>query len=650
MKFVLHRPRAIAASFAALLLMTVALAVGQPAAGTAQRPGGLPPELQYLKEVNSWGPPADPQLLFLLMAQYGNAGRAAEGASYLDELRRRFDPQLTDIQRALYLTAIASLRGQAAGKVFLLRRIGWVRDTLSLLDEADRLSRGQIFITHWTSGLVRAQLPSFFGQRDQAISDLQWCLQHADKAPHPGWLREVYFQLAGVHRARGDAVLAERYQSLSGYTALTKPAVFTTPYTEDPATGHSFAPRRVREIVAGSVYLVSGYEFTEYYFIVSADRHELIAVDAGSRADAAHEAMDALRATVPGLPPLTTVLITHAHWDHVGGQRYFRSLQPAPRFIGRGNYAQELAKGAGRDTATFERFFGKSFRIDDVLAYKPDVAVDRTIEVAVGGTRLRLIPAASGETDDAMFIHLPEHGVLFVGDAFMPYLGAPFLEEGGPEGLLAAIDQVSALKPRVLLHGHEPLTRTFDSAQVLDGLRPQLAWLHGAVLHEMSLGHERAAVQQANLMPPELSRSSPRVHLAYLLLRENAINRIFDQHSGYWQNGLKGLDALTDADHGSALVDYLGVSETQLGEAVRRMVADGHHELAAQTLRWARARLPRTEHMDELQRLVHLKLMEKYQEFSPFKFILYAAQIDQGLPAISAPAAAGRPVDNAAPK
>jgi hypothetical protein len=54
--------------------------------------------------------------------------------------------------------------------------------------------------------------------------------------------------------------------------------------------------------------------------------------------------------------------------------------------------------------------------------------------------------------------------------------------------------------------------------------------------------------------------------------------------------------------------------------------------------------------MDELQRLVHLKLMEKYQEFSPFKFILYAAQIDQGLPAISAPAAAGRPVDNAAPK
>jgi hypothetical protein len=33
------------------------------------------PELEYLKAVNSVAPPRDPQLLFLLMAEYSNANR-----------------------------------------------------------------------------------------------------------------------------------------------------------------------------------------------------------------------------------------------------------------------------------------------------------------------------------------------------------------------------------------------------------------------------------------------------------------------------------------------------------------------------------------------------------------------------------------------
>lgn len=631
-------PRALAIGVAILLLAaTVALAVGRTPVGSSDAAAPVPPELEYLKQVNGWKPPSEPQMLFLLMAQYANAGRAAEGAAFIDGLRSRFDAQLSDPQRALYMTATASLRAQAAADVPLLRRIGWVRETLDMLDEADRLSHGKIFITHWTSGVVRAQMPSFLGQRDKALAELEWCLQHADQALHPGWLREVYFQLAVLHRARDNTAEAAKYQSLSGYPDSSKHAVFTTPYAEDPVAGHSFAARRIQEIVPRTVYLVSGFEFTEYYFIVSADRRELIAIDAGSRADAAQEVLQALRARVPDLPPLTTVLITHAHWDHVGGHRHFRSLQPTPRFLGRGNFAPELDKGAIREGRTFERFFGRRFQLDDVLAYKPDVAIDRATDMVVGGTRLQLIPAASGETDDALFVFLPQHGVLFVGDAFMPYVGAPFLEEGSVEGMLAAIDQVAALGPRMLLHGHEPLTRTFDSVQVLAQLRPHLAWLREAVVREMSIGRTRAGIQQANLIPPELSHGSSRVHLAYLLLRENAINRLFDQHSGYWQNGLKGLDALTDADQGAALVDYLGVGEQQVADAVQRMVREGRHELAANTLRAARTRLAPSERLDGLHRLVHQKLMEKYQEFSPFKFILYSAEIDQAVPAMALP-------------
>jgi glyoxylase-like metal-dependent hydrolase (beta-lactamase superfamily II) len=608
-----------------------------PVAQAAPSTDAQRPELAYLKQVNQWRPPSDPQLIFLLMAQFANAGRHAEGIDYFNGMLKRFEAELGDTQRALYLTAVASLRAGHANDIFLLSRIGWMRDTVKLLDEAKRLTRGEVFVTRWMSGVVRAQLPGFFGERNVGMEDLAWCLAHADNAPHSGWLREVYFHLAALHRQRGEDVAARRYQALSGFAPETKPATFTTPFSEDAAAGHSFSPRSIREVVPDTVYVLSGFEFTEYYFVVSADRRELIAIDAGTRADTARAAHEALRARVPSLPPLTTVLVTHAHWDHVGGQRYFRSLNPSPRFIGNSNYKDELAHDAMANPAILQRFFGKEFQLPDVLNYRPDVAIDRPTELIVGGTRFELLPTRGGETDDALLIHMPEQGVLFVGDILMPYLGAPFVEEGSVDGLLAAIDQVHALKPRHLLHGHEPLTRIFMSTAMLDDLRVQLVWLRDEVLRALQDGTDRGDIHTANLMPPTLERSDSNVHLAYLVLRENMINRLFDQNSGYWQNGLHGLDALTDTDRGEVLVDYLGVSEAQLASAAERMVADGKHELAAAVLRWAQPRFANSARLDLMRKVTYLKLMEKYQEFNPFKFILYAGQIDQSIAQIDAP-------------
>src|SRR5215813_4854829 len=590
------------------------------------------PELEYLKAVNRAGPPRDPQLLFLLMGQYANANLHGEGVEFLSARLKEFESQLSNIQKSLYLTAIGLLRAGHANDVPLLKRIGWVNETIATLEEAKRLSGGQTFVVRWISGVVYAQLPGIFNQKNAALADLTWCVENADKAPHVGWLREVYYQLATLYQSDGRTVKAQEYLQLSGYADFGKPVTLTTPFAEELATGHTFSPKRIAEIVSGKVYALSGYEFTEYYFVVSDDERELIGIDAGTRPDSAQAAYEALRAYAPGLPELTTVLITHAHWDHIGGHKYFRSLNPRLKFYARENYQKELSIVLNAPGVFGPRFFGSRFSLEDVQSFKPDITIDRHTEMKIGGTRIEFIPVQGGETRDALLIHLPDHGVMFVGDFIMPYLGAPFVEEGSLDGLLDAIDIVVQKSPRYLLHGHEPLTRLFASPVMLANLKSHLAWLGEQVLAAIRRGDERASIQQANLIPPGLLTGDPEVQQPYIVMRENVINRIYDQNVGYWQPDLQGVDYISRADRGSMLIDYLGVSERQLVKAIEHMIADGKYELAATTLEWTKDRFAGSKSVDDVTRLTYLKLMEKYQEFNPFKFIIYSGKIGAQVP------------------
>ena len=485
---------------------------------------------------------------------------------------------------------------------------------------------------NWISGIVRTELPGFFHQRVAAKNELAWCVENADKAPHAGWLREVYSHLGKLALADGEQAKAQDYLRRSGYKSFDRPITLITPFSEDVASGHTFAPRRIAEIVPGRVYALSGFEFTEYYFVVSDDGRQLIGIDAGTRADSAKVAYEALRAYAPGLPELTTIFITHSHWDHVGGHKYFRALNPRLRFYARSNYQEEIARDFDSPGNFGEQFFGERFSLDDVRSFKPDVMIDGRTNLKIGGTRNELIPVHGGETHDAMFIYLPDQSVMFVGDFIMPYLGAPFAEEGDFQGLVDAIDVVVEKHPQHLLHGHEPLTSNFASATMLAQLKTDLVWLHEQVLTAVRRGDERAAIHQANLIPPGLLGGQPDVYQPYLILREHVIDRLYDQNVGYWQPDLQGLDHLGRADRAELLVDYLGISEKQLVKTVERLAADGKYELAASLLESSGSRFEHSTSVANAKRLVYLKLMEENQNTDPFKFIIYSGKIGEQTP------------------
>src|SRR5215475_11798100 len=352
-----------------------------------------------------------------------------------------------------------------------------------------------------------------------------------------------------------------------------------------------------------------GSSSSEYYFVVSDDRQELIGIDAG----------------------------THSDWDHVGGHKYFRALNPRLHFYARDNYGEEIARGAAAPGVFNKSFFGERFSIDDVLSFKPDFTIDRRTELKIGGTRIELIPVQGGETHDAMLIHLPDQNVMFVGDFIMPYLGAPFVQEGDLQGLLDAIYIVAQKNPRYLLHGHEPLTRNFASATMLAQLKTDLVWLRDQILGAMRRGDERGAIHRANLIPPGLLNDQPDVYQPYLIMREHVIDRLYHQNIGYWQPDSQGLEHLTRADQAELLVDYLGVSESQLVKTVERLTADGKYELAASLMESSGDRFARSAAVTNAKRLVYLKLMEKHQNTDPFKFIIYSSKIGEQTPQMPTP-------------
>ena len=164
---------------------------------------------------------------------------------------------------------------------------------------------------------------------------------------------------------------------------------------------------------------------------------------------------------------------------------------------------------------------------------------------------------------------------------------------------------------------------------MLAKLKIHLEWLYQETLKGTWNGMSRAAIHHQNLMPPFIHQN-PEVHFPFLVMRENVINRIYDQNVGYWQPDLQGMDHLSQEEFGLLLTHYLERSEQQLVSAIENMLESGDHALAARTTTWALTQYPSSAKLQELRKVAFLKLKEKYQELNPFKVIVYSEAIQHG--------------------
>lgn len=590
-------------------VVAVALAAGCSGVPRPQPSLAQNRELQSFAEAAAW-PNAEPIVAIIAAQEFVAAHHERDGYEYFQRLARE------QPQRAVLLSLEGLLQARSAREIPLLRRIAWIEDAVGKLDrgaEADPLT-GRLL-----RGLVFAELPDRFGKARQAVADLQASLDARDKFP-ADLDRAIYRGLGQAFRTLGDQTRSREMLRRAGLESRDAPGVASN-FSVGAGAGFRFTnPKLVRE--GDGIYVAEGFDFANIAFLV--DPQGVIAVDAGTTEASARTAMKALREVTDA--PIRYVIVTHAHWDHVGGLAAVR--EPGTVVIARSSSADELRRMRSSQR-TFSWFFGTE-------AVGLDVRFDRTVAapetLRLGKLEIRLIPVSGGETQDALFVDLPKQGLLFVGDAFMPYVGPPFLSEGSPEGYLEALAAVRSIAPRRLIHGHPPLTRFF-TAEAAPGLEAALRSLYDRYLPQIQRARPLADILHESYLPTSL-RETPQAVLPYLIVRDHFLERLHRQNAGYWQADGEGMESVTRAEWAAVLDEIGGGGDAPLGRVAEDLLARGDATLALKVAEMGLVRYPASERLQAARKNALGLSIDRFNAVDPFRFIVYSQWADAALPPI----------------
>jgi glyoxylase-like metal-dependent hydrolase (beta-lactamase superfamily II) len=264
-----------------------------------------------------------------------------------------------------------------------------------------------------------------------------------------------------------------------------------------------------------------------------------IAVDTGLGVPDATARWRAVLASLGG--PITEIVVTHFHPDHVGAAADLAELSGAPVHQGTEDYAQCLAT------------WGSSGRPERMPGYlqehgvpEHDIAVFRRQAVSLRGL-VRFAadpePLAPGDAIDGWeVLHLPGHadghlallrdGVLIAGDALLltitPNVG--LYPDSRPDPLadyLDSLTRIAELEPRVAYGGHgEAITEPAGRArELIAHHHDRLEQASAALSSEGRTAYELSHSLWPEPLSPALRRfalAEARAHLEYLVLREQA--------------------------------------------------------------------------------------------------------------------------------
>lgn len=345
-------------------------------------------------------------------------------------------------------------------------------------------------------------------------------------------------------------------------------------------------PKEVIKVTDG-VYVAVGYGLANSGLIVG---------------DAGNIVVDTMECVEEALPvkaefdkiskqPVEAIIYTHNHADHVFGAAAFAG-DDKPEVISQeltGYYLDRflniinpvVAKRAARMFGTtLPQGYHINSGIGPHLGYKqgmtigvlrPTKTVKDRLELEIAGVKMVLI-AAPGETNDQMYVWLPEKKVLFIGDNFYKAFPNLYTIRGTSyrdvTKWVKSLDIARALKPEYLVLGHTlPLKGKEKIYKHLTNYRDAIQYVHDQTIRGINQDKSPDEIVAEIELPQHLAEDPYLVE--YYGMVPWSVRNIYNGYLGWFSGKAKDLFPMAPKEQALRLAELAGGADKLLAAAAK---------------------------------------------------------------------------------
>ncbi len=379
-----------------------------------------------------------------------------------------------------------------------------------------------------------------------------------------------------------------------------QPAAATVAATPAALQAHSEEFRREVVKVADGVYVAIGYGIANSILLEGDDG--VIIVDTMETTQSAEQVLAEFRKITD--KPVKAVVYTHSHPDHIGGARVFTGGSDTVPVYAHRDVIRNMEKTSIElQTAITKRslrMYGPNLPPEEHVnvGIGPEVAIhenstinslrptrefDERLEDTVAGIHFELVHAP-GETEDQLFVWLPERRILLPGDNLYKAFPNLYTIRGtsyrDPRLWADSLDMMRALKPEILVPSHtRPLIGEALIYDTLTDYRDGIRYIYDQTLRYINLGLTPDEIAARIKLPPHLA-NSPFLQEFYGKPTWSA-RSIFVGNLGWYDGNPSTLQPLSPRLEAEGMANLAGGIDA-LAKQVTEAEAAGRHQWALQ--------------------------------------------------------------------
>jgi len=287
--------------------------------------------------------------------------------------------------------------------------------------------------------------------------------------------------------------------------------------------------------------------------------------------------------------PIKAIIYTHNHGDHTFGTAYYlKNQKEKPQIIAHEDtdYYVQRIMGILNPIITQRstRMFGTLLPKEDFINVgigaslnvsksptgyiKPDITFQDTLKTNIAGIDIELYHAP-GETDDQLFVWLPNHKSLMPGDNIYKTFPNLYTIRGTTHrdviGWINSIDHMQSFEPEFLFPSHtKPVVGRNKIKEVLIVYRDAIQYIHDQTIRLMNQGYYPDQIVEMVELPENIS-NSPYLYEFYGTVRWS-VKSIFNGYLGWFNGNPSELDPLSREEKAKRISNLAGGNDNLLSQ------------------------------------------------------------------------------------